>query len=194
MSEKKYLETMSFVPENPCKTPADVLKFCKDKNIKYVDVKFMDFPGLWQHFTVPISELDESIFEDGLGFDGSSIRGWKSIESSDMLVVPDPATAMLDPFCDLPTLSLICDIEDPITRERYNRDPRNIAKNAEDYLKQTGIGDTCFMGPEAEFFIFDDVRFDYAANKGSFFVDSVEGVWNTGREENPNLAYKIKHK
>jgi len=194
MEERKYFSRKSFVPNQVCKSPTDVLKFCKDEGVKYVDLKFMDFPGLWQHFSVPISELDESIFEDGLGFDGSSIRGWKSIENSDMLVVPDPTTAMIDPFCDIPTLSLICDIEDPITRERYNRDPRNIAKNVTEYLKSTGIGDTCFMGPEAEFFIFDNVKYEYTANKGSFFIDSIEGIWNSARDENPNLGYKIHHK
>jgi glutamine synthetase len=194
MDEKIYLKEKSFIPSSTCKNAADVITFCKDKKVKYIDLKFMDSPGLWQHYTIPISELSEDLFENGSGFDGSSIRGWKSIESSDMLVVPDPSTAMIDPFCELPTLSLICDIEDPITRERYNRDPRNIAKNAEEYLKQTGIGDTIYMGPEAEFFIFDDVRFNYSANNGSFFVDSDEGIWNSNREESPNLGYKIRHK
>ena len=190
MENKKYFALESYVPDTPCKSGGDVLKFCKEKNIKYVDLKFMDSPGLWQHFTVPIIELSEETFEDGLGFDASSIRGWKSIESSDMLVVPDPSTALIDPFCDITTLSLICDIEDPITRERYNRDPRNIAKNAVEYLKSTGIGDTIYVGPEAEFFIFDDIRFDYGPNKGMFFIDSQEGIWNSARDEAPNLRHK----
>ena len=155
MEEKKYFAKKSYIPGSPCKTPQDVMKFCKEHDVQYVDLKFMDFIGLWQHFSVPICEIDESTFEDGKGFDGSSIRGWKSIESSDMLIIPDAKTAMIDPFCDISTLSIICDVEDPITRERYSRDPRNIARNAEDYLKSTGIGDTAFVGPEAEFFIFN---------------------------------------
>ncbi len=194
MEEKKYLAKEKFVPKTPCKTGADVIKFCKEEGIQYVDFKFMDFPGMWQHVSTPIYELSEEIFENGRGFDGSSIRGWKSIESSDMLMVPDPTTAMIDPFCEIPTLSVICDIEDPITRERYNRDPRNIAKNAEEYLKSTGIGDTIYVGPEAEFFIFNNIQYDYHTNKGTFFIDSDEGIWNTGRDEKPNLGYKIRYK
>lgn len=194
MEDKKYFSRKSFIPSSPCKTPQDVLKFCKDQGIQYVDLKFMDFIGLWQHFSVPINEIDEKTFEDGKGFDGSSIRGWKSIESSDMLIIPDPITVMIDPFCDIPTLSIICDVEDPITRERYNRDPRNIAKNAEDYLKSTGIGDTAYIGPEAEFFIFDDIRYDYSTNMGYFYIDSDEGIWNSGRDEKPNLGHKIRYK
>ncbi len=194
MNDKIYLREDSYIPKTTCKTPLDVVTFCKEKKIKYIDFKFMDSPGLWQHYTIPIKEFNEEIFSEGSGFDGSSIRGWKSIENSDMLVVPDPTTAMIDPFCELPTLSLICNVEDPITRERYNRDPRNIAKNAEEYLKQTGIGDTIFMGPEAEFFIFNEVKFDYSTNKGHFFIDSDEGIWNSGRDENPNLGYKIRFK
>ena len=154
----------------------------------------MDFPGLWQHFTIPVSELDEDTFEDGLGFDGSSIRGWRAINESDMLVVPQPETAMIDPFTELTTLSMICNIQDPTDRTDYSRDPRNVARKAVNYLKSTGIGDTCFIGPEAEFFVFDDVRFDQTANAGFYHVDSVEGEWNRGREENPNLGYKLRHK
>ena len=154
----------------------------------------MDFPGLWQHFSVPVDELTEDIFEDGLGFDGSSIRGWQAIHTSDMLVVPDPETAVMDPFTKYPTLSLICNIVDPITKERYSRDPRYIAQKAEAYLKSTGIGDTCYFGPEAEFFIFDDVRFDQNSHEGYYHIDSVEGIWNSGRDEKPNLGYKPRHK
>jgi len=175
-------------------TPKDVLKMVKDQGVKMVDLRFMDFPGLWQHFSVPVSELEESNFEDGYGFDGSSIRGWQPIHASDMLVVPDAATAKMDPFFDEPTLVLICDIVDPITKEAYSRDPRNIAKKAEAYLKSTGIGDTAFIGPEAEFFIFDDIRFDSGRNGAFYEIDSVEGVWNSGRDENPNLGYKPRHK
>ncbi|CAB5090690.1 Glutamine synthetase type I (EC [Olavius algarvensis associated proteobacterium Delta 3] len=175
-------------------TPKDVLDMAKENGAKIVDLRFMDFPGLWQHFSVPVGELDESSFEDGYGFDGSSIRGWQPINASDMLVVPDPTTAKMDPFYEVPTLTLICDIEDPITRESYTRDPRYIAKKAEAYLKTTGIGDTAFIGPEAEFFIFDDVKFESGRNFAFYDVDSIEGIWNTGRDEGPNLAYKPRHK
>jgi glutamine synthetase len=154
----------------------------------------MDFPGLWQHFTIPVSKLEEDIFEDGLGFDGSSIRGWQAINESDMLVVPQPETAFLDPFTDLPTLVMICNIQDPITREDYSRDPRNVSRKAVNYLKSTGIADTCYIGPEAEFFIFDDVRFDQRANEGYYYLDSIEGEWNRGRDELPNLGYKLRYK
>jgi glutamine synthetase len=175
-------------------TPKDVLAFAKEKGAKVVDIRFMDFPGIWQHFSVPICELDEGGFEDGFGFDGSSIRGWQPINLSDMLVIPDAATAVMDPFFAVPTLVLIGNIADPITREPYTRDPRNIAKKAEAYLKSTGIGDTAYMGPEAEFFIFDDVRYDSKPNAGYYFLDSIEGVWNTGRDECPNLGYKPRLK
>ena len=141
-------------------TPEQVLAMAKENGAKVVDIRFMDFPGMWQHFTVPIGELTEESFEDGFGFDGSSIRGWQPINASDMLVIPDAATAKIDPFFKVPTLVLIGDIVDPITREAYTRDPRNIAKKAEAYLKSTGIGDTAYIGPEAEFFIFDDIRFE----------------------------------
>ncbi len=174
--------------------PKEVLAFAKENNTQMVDIKFVDFPGVWQHFSVPISELEESSFEDGYGFDGSSIRGWKAINNSDMLVVPDPTTAVMDPFMQHPTLSLIGNIVDPITREKYARDPRYISQKSVEYLKSTGIGDTCYIGPEAEFFIFDDVRFDQSAQHGFYHVDSVEGRWNSGREENPNLGYKPRHK
>jgi glutamine synthetase len=175
-------------------TPKEVVKLAKENKAMMVDFKFMDYPGLWQHFSVPVDELTEGIFEEGLGFDGSSIRGWQSIHTSDMLVMPDPETAVMDPFTKYPTLSLICNIVDPITKERYTRDPRNIAQKAEAYLKSTGIGDTCYMGPEAEFFIFDDIRFDQDSHSGYYFLDSVEGIWNSGRDEKPNLGYKPRHK
>lgn len=174
--------------------PAEVVKFAKEKGAKAVDIKFNDFMGIWQHFTVPMAELEESLFEDGLGFDGSSIRGWKSIHTSDMLVVPDPNTAKMDPFTKYPTVSLIADIVDPITKEPYERDPRNIAKKAQDYLKQTGIGDTVYIGPEPEFFIFDGIRYDQNQHEGYYHIDSAEGFWNTGRDEQPNLGYKPRNK
>ena len=175
-------------------TPKDVLDMAKENGAKVVDLRFMDFPGLWQHFTVPISELEESSFEDGFGFDGSSIRGWQPIHASDMLVVPDATTAKMDPFYEAPTLVLICNIVDPVTREAYTRDPRNIAQKADAYLKSSGIGDVAYFGPEAEFFIFDDIRFESTRYAAFYEIDSVEGNWNTGRDEGPNLGYKPRHK
>jgi glutamine synthetase len=175
-------------------TPAQVLAMAKENGVKIVDLRFMDFPGMWQHFSVPISELSESSFEEGFGFDGSSIRGWQPINASDMLVVPDAATAKMDPFFKAPTLTLIGNIVDPVTLEAYTRDPRNIAKKAEAYLKSTGIGDTAYFGPEAEFFIFDDIRYESGRNASFYAIDSVEGIWNSGRCEEPNLGYKSRHK
>ena len=174
--------------------PREVLAMCREKEVKAVDFRFTDFLGAWQHFTIPVGKLEEDTFEDGLGFDGSSIRGWQAINESDMLLVPVPDTAVVDPFATIPTLSIICNIQDPITREDYSRDPRNVARKAVNYLKGTGIADTCFIGPEAEFFVFDDVRFDQNAHEGYFHVDSVEAEWNRGREELPNLGYKLRHK
>ena len=175
-------------------TPSEVLKLAADKGAKVFDLRFLDFPGLWQHMTHPISELTEDIFTEGLGFDGSSIRGWQAIDASDMLVMPDPATARMDPFMKEPTLVMICDIADPLTHERYTRDPRNIAKKAESYVKDSGVADTVFVGPEAEFFILDDIRYDSNEHSAYYFVDSVEGQWNTGRVEGPNLGYKPRFK
>ncbi len=175
-------------------TPKDVLAFAKEKGAKVVDIRFLDFPGVWQHFTVPMCEFDQSSFEDGFGFDGSSIRGWQPINASDMLVIPDPTTAKMDPFFEVPTLVVIGNIVDPITRESYTRDPRFIAQKAESYLKSTGIGDTAFIGPEAEFFIFDDIRFESSRHRAFYEIDSVEGIWNSGRDEGPNLGYKPRHK
>lgn len=176
-------------------SPIDnVLKYIKSNGIKFVDLKFMDFPGQWQHFTVPVTQLDEGSFENGYGFDGSSIRGWKPINESDMLIVPDPNTMFVDPFIEQPTISLICDVYEPATREKYTRCPRNIAQKAEAYLLSTGIADQVFYGPEAEFFIFDDVRFDSQPNSQFYVVDSIEGKWNSGRVENPNLGYKPRFK
>ncbi len=176
------------------RTPQEVLKFAKENNAVVVDLKFLDFPGTWQHFSVPVGALDEDSFEDGFGFDGSSIRGWRNINESDMLVVPDPNTAIMDPFTKDVTLSIIGDIFDPITKERYTRDPRGVAIRAENYLKSTGIADNASFGPEAEFFIFDDVRFDQKENMGFYYIDSQEGSWNSGREEKPNLGYKPRYK
>lgn len=178
----------------------EVLKFVKENNIQIVDLKFNDLPGLWQHFSMPASELTDmddltkSIFVEGVGFDGSSIRGFQEIQESDMLLIPDPKTAILDPVCEVPTLSMICDIYDPLTRKPYSRDPRYVARKAEEYLKSTGIAEESYWGPEMEFFIFDDIRFDQQENCGYYFIDSVEGEWNTGREERPNLGYKPRYK
>lgn len=175
-------------------TPENVLAMAKENNVKVVDIRFMDYPGMWQHFSVPISEFDENSFDDGFGFDGSSIRGWQPIDASDMLVIPDASTAKIDPFFKVPTLVVIGDIADPITREPYTRDPRNIARKAENYLKSTGIGDTVFIGPEAEFFIFDDIRYQSEKHSSFFAMDSIEAAWNTGRDEDGNLGYKTRPK
>jgi len=171
-----------------------ILSYVKDNNVQFIDFKFMDFPGQWQHFTVPVSQLSEDSFEDGYGFDGSSIRGWKPINESDMLIIPDPTTMFVDEFIEAPTLSLICDVYEPATKEKYSRCPRNIAQKAEAYVKSTGLADTVYFGPEAEFFVFDDVRFESNPNSSFYMVDSVEGRWNTGRDEGPNLAYKPRFK
>jgi len=175
-------------------TPKEVLEFAKKNNAKMLDLKFMDFPGIWQHTSFPTPQLEESSFEEGFGFDGSSIRGWQPIHASDMLLIPDPATAVMDPFTKEPTLSMISNVVDPITKERYSRDPRFIAQKAEAYLKSTGIADTSYMGPEAEFFIFDDIRYDSKEQCSYYFIDSKEGKWNSGKEENPNLGYKPRYK
>ena len=176
------------------KTPQDVLALCREKDIKAVDFRFMDFPGIWQHFTIPVGKLDEDLFEEGLGFDGSSIRGWQAINESDMLLIPQPETAFIDPFTKLATLCMICNVQDPITREDYTRDPRNVARKVVNYLKSTGIADTVFIGPEAEFFVFDDVRFDQTPSHGFYSLDSVEAEWNRGTDEGPNLGHKLRHK
>ena len=179
--------------------PADVFKLIKEKNVKFVDFKFTDIPGLQQHFTCPIADVGEDIFEHGHGFDGSSIRGFRQINESDMLLIPDPATAMIDPFCEIPTLSLVGNVEDPLTREKYNRDPRNIAINAENYLKSTGLGDICYIGPELEFFLFSEVRYESNPWGSSYHVDSGEAIWNSGKDDRgdhgrPNLGGKIRYK
>ena len=175
-------------------TPQEVLKLIQDNNIQMIDLKFIDTPGTWQHLTLYYNQIDETAFTDGVPFDGSSIRGWKAINESDMSMVLDPNTAWIDPFMAEPTLSIICSIQEPRTGEPYNRCPRVIAQKAVDYLVSTGVGDTAFFGPEAEFFIFDDARFDQTANSGYYYVDSVEGAWNSGKEEGPNLAYKPRFK
>jgi glutamine synthetase len=174
-------------------TPREVLEYAKKNKVQVVDLKFVDLPGTWQHFTIPVEELNEGTFKDGSGLDGSSIRGWKAINNSDMLVVPDPDTACMDPFTAVPTLSLVGNVMDPITREIYERDPRFIAQKAEKHLKSTKIGDISYWGPEAEFFIFDQARFDQTSHSGYYFIDSEEGVWNAG-QDGVNLGNKIRHK
>ena len=175
-------------------TPKSVIEMAKKTGAKMVDIKFVDTFGTWQHFSCPIAELTEEVFSEGFGFDGSSIRGWKSIEASDMLAMPDPDTAFIDPFCAVPTLSLTCTIAETGTKEAYVRDPRGIAQRAEKYLISTGLADQAFFGPEAEFFIFDNVQFDSKSNGTFYSIDSEEGIWNTGRDEMPNLGNKIRHK
>ena len=174
-------------------TPKKVLEFAKSNDAKIVDIRFTDLPGLWHHISFPIHALDEKSFEDGFGIDGSSIRGWAAIHESDMLLVPDPATAIMDPFRDVPTLVMIGDIIDPVTKQQYPRDPRYIARKAEAYLGFTGLADTAFFGAEPEFFIFDNIRFDQQENCGYYFIDAEEGRWNSGRKER-NLGYRPRYK
>jgi len=179
------------------KTAKDVLEFAKAKGVNSVDFRFMDFIGTWQHFSTPIRELTEDVFKDGLGFDASSIRGWAHIHESDMLVVPDTESYFIDPFFKDPTLVVVCNIQDPITRADYSRDPRNIARKAEKYLTSTGIGDTCFIGPEAEFFVFDSVNIKSSINAVGYEIDSEEGHWTSGKvgpDGKPNLGHRIRPK
>ena len=173
-------------------TPKEVLALCRKKDVKAIDLRFTDLFGKWHHITLPYDQLSEETFDDGIGFDGSSIPGWKTIDQSDLLAVPQPETASIDSFAKLPTLALICNIQDPVTREDYERDPRNIAQKAHNYLLATGIADESFFGPEAEFFVFDDVRFDSSPRSSFYEVDSNEATWNRGRIESPNLGHKIK--
>lgn len=175
-------------------TPKDVIDLVRETEAKVVDIRFTDLIGQVQHFSIPATILSEDTFADGLAFDGSSIRGFKAINESDMLLIPDPGTAYIDPFTDVTTLNITCDIEDPITREIYNRDPRQVAKMAEKYLQSTGIADTAYFGPEAEFYIFNDIRYDQTSHSGFYYIDSDEGIWNSGRDEKPNLGYKIPYK
>ena len=177
------------------KTPQDVMQLIKEKGVKIVDLKFIDLPGIWQHCSFYIDEISEKTITEGLAFDGSSIRGWKAINESDMLMVPDPSSAFIDPFMEGPTLSMTCSIREPRTGQPYSRCPRVIASKALDYVKNSGVADTIYVGPEAEFFIFDDVRFDQTVNSGYYYVDSAEGRWNSGRKEDSgNLGYKPRYK
>ena len=174
-------------------SPSEVLSYAEKHGAKQIDLRFSDIPGLWHHVSYPISELEEDSFEEGFGFDGSSIRAWAVISESDMLLMPDPATAFMDPFSETPTLVMISDIKDPITKQNYERDPRWIARKAESYLKNTGLADTSYFGAEAEFFIFDNIRFDQDQHSGYYFIDAEEGRWNTGRERD-NLGYRPRYK
>ena len=174
-------------------TPAEVLQYAKENGARQVDVRFCDIPGLQHHISYPIGELSEASFTEGFGIDGSSIRGWAAINESDMLLIPDSATAFMDPFMETPTLVMIGDVRDPLTKQNYERDPRWIARKAELYLKNSGAGDTAFFGAEAEFFIFDNIRFDQNAHEGFYFIDADEGRWNSGREKN-NLGYRPRYK
>jgi glutamine synthetase len=176
------------------RTPSEVLDWANSEGVEIVDLRFCDLPGLMQHFSIPVNQLTADAFEDGYGFDGSSIRGFQEIQESDMLLFPDPNTAVIDPFRQHKTLNMNCFVSDPVTGESYTRDPRYVAQKAEAYLASTGIADTVYFGPEAEFFIFDDVRFHYDQHSASHSVDSVEAAWNTNRDEHPNLGYKIRYK
>jgi glutamine synthetase len=173
--------------------PKTVLEFAQKNGAKLLDLRFTDLPGLWHHVTYPMDQVEESSFEEGFGMDGSSIRGWAAIHESDMLLIPDPKWYMLDPFTEQPTLVMIADVQDPVTKQRYDKDPRYIAKKAEMFLSSTGLADTCYMGAEAEFFIFDNVRFDQREQHGFYFIDAEEGRWNSGRKEN-NLGYRPRYK
>jgi glutamine synthetase len=178
-------------------TPKDVLKLAKEKGIQVVDLRFIDMPGVWQHFSISVSELSEDLFSEGIGFDGSSIRGFQAINESDMLLFPDPTTATIDPFTAHPTMVMICDIKDPITGGNYSRDPRFVAKKAEEYVKKLGIADTIYIGPELEFFILDNVSFDQGYNYGYYYLDSEAAFWNSGREgtpDRPNLGHRPRYK
>lgn len=192
MAKNGKTKSASGKPSSP--SPKSVMDLAKKSGAKMVDIKFVDTFGTWQHFSVPIHELTTDVFSEGFGFDGSSIRGWKSIEASDMLAMPDPSTAFIDPFCQEPTLSLTCTIAETGTMEPYTRDPRGIAMRAEKYMASLGIGDKAYFGPEAEFFVFDNVQFDNQSNGSFYTVDSIEATWNTGRDEMPNLSHKIRHK
>ena len=174
-------------------TPTEVLEFARENGARQVDIRFTDIPGLQHHISYPVTELTEASFIEGFGIDGSSIRGWAAINESDMLLIPDSTTAFIDPFMETTTLVMTGDIRDPLTRQNYERDPRWIATKAELYMKNSGVGDTAFFGAEAEFFIFDNVRFEQNAHSGFYFIDAEEGRWNSGRKEN-NLGYRPRFK
>jgi glutamine synthetase len=181
-------------PAVPKSSPKDVLKLAKEQQVKIVDLRFVDLPGTWQHFSIPVEELSDGLFADGIGFDGSSIRGFQHIHESDMLLMPDATSAFIDPVLEVKTLDLVCDVIDPLTRKPYSRDPRYVAKKAEEFLPTTGIADTSFWGPEIEFYIFNSLRFDQGQNFGYYYIDSEEGIWNSGQNGTPNLAHRPRNK
>jgi glutamine synthetase len=183
---------------NPPKNAKELIALVREHGIQIVDLKFTDLPGLWQHFSIGLPELNAELFDHGIGFDGSSIRGFQEIHESDMLLQPDPATAFIDPMCETPTLSMICNVIDPVLKGPYSRDPRYVARKAEQHLKSSGVAQTCYFGPELEFFIFDSIRFEQNTHCGYYYVDSAEGAWNSGRDEGAfgggNLGYKPRFK
>src|SRR6266542_2085219 len=181
-------------PPIPKTSAKDLIKRAKETGVKIVDLRFVDLPGTWQHFSIPVEELSEGLFIDGIGFDGSSIRGFQHIHESDMLLMPDANSAFDDPVLEVKTLNIICDVIDPLSRKPYSRDPRFVAKKAEQYLPTTGIADTSFWGPEIEFYIFNSLRFDQAQNFGYYYIDSEEGIWNSGSNGTPNLAHRPRYK
>jgi glutamine synthetase len=182
------------VEEAATMTPKQFFAFAKKNGADMIDLKFVDLLGSWQHCSFPTESWDEGTFKSGVGFDGSSIRGWQGIHVSDMLAIPEAGTAVMDPFFDKPTVSVLGRIVDPITRENYTRDPRHVARKAVEFLKKSGLADMCFVGPEPEFFIFDEVRYEQNQHRGFYQIDSVEGAWNTARFEEPNLGYKPSYK
>jgi glutamine synthetase len=175
-------------------SPAEVLEKARQAGIKVVDFRFVDLPGTWQHFSVPLSGFEEDVFTEGIGFDGSSIRGFQAINESDMLLIPDPDSATVDPVLQVPTLYLVCNVVDPITRQSYTRDPRHIAQKAEAHLAATGVADVSYWGPEAEFYIFNSIRFDQNPYSGYYYIDSEEGIWNSGANSEPNLGFRPRFK
>lgn len=178
----------------PTDSPAEVLRRAREAGVQVVDVRFTDLPGTWQHFSLPLAAVSEATFAEGLGFDGSSIRGFQAINESDMLLMPDPTTAFVDPCLQVPTLSLTCDIVDPVSGEPYSRDPRYVARKAEAHLRASGIATAAYFGPEAEFYIFNSVRFDQNAHEAYYHIDSEEGIWNSGANSGPNLGHRPRHK
>ncbi|ATJ88590.1 type I glutamate--ammonia ligase [Ralstonia solanacearum] len=182
----------------PPRNAGEVIELIKQRAVQVVDLRFTDLPGLWQHFSITLPEVNDELFEAGIGFDGSSIRGFQEIHESDMLVRPDPGTAFIDPFCSTTTLALICDVIDPVQKGPYSRDPRYIAKKAERHLQHSGLATTCYFGPELEFFIFDSIRFGQDQHSGYYHVESAEGEWASGRDEGAygggNLGYKQRYK
>ncbi|MDQ7844575.1 MAG: type I glutamate--ammonia ligase [Armatimonadota bacterium] len=187
-------QVRNHISDRTIANPSQVIEFCRAQGVQMVDFRFTDLPGTWQHFSAPVTELDESMFVEGVGFDGSSIRGFQHINESDMILLPDAATATIDPLLRVKTLLLTCDVYDPVTRARYTRDPRYVAQKAERYLAASGIATTSYWGPEAEFFVFDDVRYHLSQHEAFYAVDSAEGIWNSGRDEKPNLGHKPRHK